>query len=63
VIGLTSSQTAANILASAGIIAHNTARFLGHTEDSREALLGADDPSAEVRAQGPPVFVAGLDQG
>jgi len=37
VIGLTTSQTAANILASAGITAWNTARFLGHTESRREA--------------------------
>ncbi len=37
VIGLTTSQTAANILTSAGITAWNTARFLGHTESRREA--------------------------
>jgi hypothetical protein len=38
VIGLTTSQTAANVLAEAGIThAYNTARFLGHTEDRREA--------------------------
>ena len=39
VIGLTTSQTAANILTAAGITrAYNTARFLGHLEDRREAL-------------------------
>jgi hypothetical protein len=38
VIGLTTSQTAANVLAEAGITrAYNTARFLGHAEDRREA--------------------------
>jgi conjugative relaxase-like TrwC/TraI family protein len=38
VIGLTTSQTAANVLAEVGIArAYNTARFLGHTEDRREA--------------------------
>jgi len=39
VIGLTTSQTAANVLAQAGgTRAHNTAHFLGHTEHQREAL-------------------------
>jgi hypothetical protein len=38
VIGLTTSQTAANVLAGAGVTrAYNTARFLGHTEGRREA--------------------------
>jgi conjugative relaxase-like TrwC/TraI family protein len=37
VIGLTTSQTAANVLAEAGITrTYNTARFLGHTEGHRE---------------------------
>jgi conjugative relaxase-like TrwC/TraI family protein len=39
VIGLATSQNAANILAAAGPIrAYNTARFLGHLEGRREAL-------------------------
>ena len=39
VIGLATSQNAANILAAAGSIrAYNTARFLGHLEGRREAL-------------------------
>jgi ATP-dependent exoDNAse (exonuclease V) alpha subunit len=39
VIGLATSQTAANILADAGVSrAFNTARFLGHLEGRREAL-------------------------
>ena len=38
VIGLTTSQTAANVLAEAGVTrAYNTARFLGHLEGRREA--------------------------
>ena len=38
VIGLTTSQTAANVLAEAGVTrAYNTARFLGHREGRREA--------------------------
>ena len=38
VIGLTTSQTAANVLADAGVTrAYNTARFLGHLEGRREA--------------------------
>ena len=38
VIGLTTSQTAANVLADAGVTrAYNTARFLGHLEGHREA--------------------------
>ena len=37
VVGLATSQTAANILTSAGITAFNTARFLGHSEERREA--------------------------
>ena len=37
VIGLATSQTAANVLAQAGVTrAHNTAQFLGHTEARRE---------------------------
>src|SRR6266568_1986703 len=39
VIGLTTSQTAANVLAETGVTrAYNTARFLGHLKDRREAL-------------------------
>jgi conjugative relaxase-like TrwC/TraI family protein len=39
VIGLTTSQTAANVLAGAGVTrAYNTARFLGHLQGRREAL-------------------------
>ena len=39
VIGLTTSQTAANVLAETGVTrAYNTARFLGHLEGRREAL-------------------------
>ena len=39
VIGLTTSQTARNVLAGAGVTqAYNTARFLGHLRDHREAL-------------------------
>ncbi len=39
VIGLTTSQTARNVLADAGVThAYNTARFLGHLYDQREAL-------------------------
>jgi hypothetical protein len=39
VIGLTTSQTAANVLTQAGVTrAHNTARFLGHLKHRREAL-------------------------
>ncbi|MGH3393499.1 MAG: AAA family ATPase, partial [Streptosporangiaceae bacterium] len=39
VIGLTTSQTAANVLAEAGVTsAYNTARFLGHLDGHREAL-------------------------
>ena len=38
VIGLATSQTAANILASAGIRSYNSARFLGHLEHRRGAL-------------------------
>ncbi len=39
VIGLTTSQTAANVLAQAGVTrAYNTARFLGHLAERREAL-------------------------
>ena len=39
VIGLTTSQTARNVLADAGVThAYNTARFLGHLHDQREAL-------------------------
>src|SRR6185437_15686415 len=39
VIGLTTSQTAANVLAEAGIPRTlNTARFLGHLEGQRQAL-------------------------
>ena len=38
VIGLATSQTAANVLAEAGVTrAYNTARFLGHREGRREA--------------------------
>ena len=38
VIGLTTSQTAANVLAEAGVTrAHNTAQFLGHLPGRREA--------------------------
>jgi conjugative relaxase-like TrwC/TraI family protein len=38
VIGLATSQTAANVLAEAGVTrAYNTARFLGHLEGHREA--------------------------
>ncbi len=38
VIGLATSQTAANVLKEAGITrSHNTARFLGHLKDRREA--------------------------
>jgi hypothetical protein len=38
VIGLTTSQTARNVLAEAGVTqAHNTARFLGHIHGHREA--------------------------
>jgi conjugative relaxase-like TrwC/TraI family protein len=38
VIGLTTSQTARNVLADAGVTrAYNTARFLGHLRESREA--------------------------
>jgi conjugative relaxase-like TrwC/TraI family protein len=38
VIGLAASQTAANVLAEAGVTrAHNTARFLGHLQGQREA--------------------------
>ncbi|HVB44053.1 MAG TPA: MobF family relaxase [Streptosporangiaceae bacterium] len=38
VIGLTTSQTAANVLNEAGVTrAYNTARFLGHLKDRREA--------------------------
>ena len=39
VIGLTTSQTARNVLADAGVTqAYNTARFLGHLHGQREAL-------------------------
>jgi hypothetical protein len=39
VIGLTTSQTARNVLAEAGVTqAYNTARFLGHQHGHREAL-------------------------
>jgi hypothetical protein len=39
VIGLTTSQTARNVLADAGVThAYNTARFLGHLYNQREAL-------------------------
>jgi hypothetical protein len=39
VIGLATSQTAANVLTEAGVpTAYNTARFLGHLEGRREAL-------------------------
>jgi flagellar biosynthesis GTPase FlhF len=39
VIGLTTSQTARNVLADAGVTrAYNTARFLGHLREGREAL-------------------------
>jgi conjugative relaxase-like TrwC/TraI family protein len=39
VVGLTTSQTAANVLAEAGVPrVFNTARFLGHLEGRREAL-------------------------
>ena len=39
VIGLTTSQTARNVLAEAGVTrAYNTARFLGHLQQRREAL-------------------------
>ena len=38
VIGLTTSQTASNVLADAGVTrAYNTARFLGHLREHREA--------------------------
>ena len=38
VIGLTTSQTACNVLAEAGVTrAYNTARFLGHLREGREA--------------------------
>ena len=38
VIGLTTSQTARNVLAEAGVTrAYNTARFLGHLHGRREA--------------------------
>jgi len=53
VIGLTSSQTAANILASAGIIAHNTARFLGHTKTAakRCSVQTTQAPRCECRGR------------
>jgi conjugative relaxase-like TrwC/TraI family protein len=55
VIGLTTSQTARNVLAEAGLArAYNTARFLGHLRERREArgpLPVSNSPPSRARAR------------